>query len=66
MSGKLGDERQPVAITQNRALWVCPSSVATVQCEGVARVAAWNEAAVTRVLNRMWRRRSNRAATWRM
>ena len=60
-SGRLADDRQPVAMTTNRAVQL----VAARRCGRVHRsVASSNVADSTRVSNRMSRRRSNRSATW--
>ena len=59
-SGTWTSERQPVAMTQNRADTRSPRSVSTFQ----RPVASSKIARVTRVSNWMSRRRSNRSATW--
>ena len=62
MSGVVTADRQPVAMTQNRADTSSPWSVVTCQRPVVSSKAA----AVTRVSNWMSRRRSKRSATWLM
>ena len=53
-------DRQPTAITQNRAVHDAPSSVVTVHVERPAS----HSAAVTRVLSWINGRSSNLSATW--
>ena len=56
----LADDRQPVAMTQNRADTTSPPSVPMGQrSDGLVE-----DRPVTRVSNWMSRRRSNRSATW--
>ena len=54
----MADDNAPVAITTNRVVTVCPSSVVTDQ----RRVVSSSTAELTRVLNMMSRRRSSLSA----
>ncbi len=60
ISGSLAADRQPVAITTNRASIRPPVSVSTSQRSAVSS----NVARVTRVRKLMSRRRPSRSATW--
>ena len=59
-AGRVGADRQPVAMTQKRAENLSPDSVSTSH----RPAASSNVAAATRVPSWMWRRRSKRSTTW--
>ena len=59
-AGRFGADRQPTAMMQNFAVTLSPRSVSISQLS----VSSLNVAAVTRVSNTIWLRRSKRSATW--